>query len=121
MGLKDWLKKLERSARSDMGSFVLLDGSTYYHSPEKSYAALLVHCYDCLKAGNPQNWPEPPELLLRICEARDPGPALEEIMTPALEGVFPYSWEAIVTERKLVPVSVVVGRDVNGADIDLSE
>ena len=122
MGLRNWLRRLERGASEELESFTLLDGSTYHYDPHRGYQELYLFCADCLKAGNPDSWPEPPELLLRVCEARDPAAALEQVWTPAVGDLFPFDRHVLVNERRLEPRSVVAGRDVRDQEVeDLSE
>ena len=52
MGLRGWLKRLERGSREDMASFVLMDGSRCYYDPASP--ELFMHWYECLTAGNPE-------------------------------------------------------------------
>ena len=118
MGLRGWIKRLERDARGDLASLELLDGSRYYYAP---VGELYLFSYDCLEA-NPRDWPGPPEVLVKVCEARDPAEALEQIMSPAIFDIFPYSKEIIVTDRRLEPRSIVAGRDRQHQAVeDLSE
>ena len=101
MGLRGWLKRLERGTREDMASFVLMDGSRYYYDPASP--ELFMHWYDCLVAGNPERWPEPPELLRKLTEARDPAAAGAQLISNTGR-FFPYDPEVLATERRLVPV-----------------
>ena len=119
MGLRGWLKRLERATREDMASFVLMDGSRYYYDPASP--ELFMHWYECLTAGNPERWPEPPELLRKLTEARDPAAAGAQLISSA--GCFlPYDPEVLATERRLGPVSLVAGRDVHDQEVeDLSD
>ncbi|HZY57291.1 MAG TPA: hypothetical protein VFE09_05770, partial [Rubrobacteraceae bacterium] len=57
----------------------------------------------CLTADSPEDWPEPPEVYVKMCEARDPEAVLERL-TSAQIVEFPYDREALVSERRLVPV-----------------
>jgi hypothetical protein len=109
VGAKDRARRLEQAIRSELSSFELQDGRTYYAS--ESYAEVYLHCFRCLEAGNPDSWPAPPELLLKVCEARDPAAALEEVGSKAIDDIFPFDPEIIVTERRLEPRSIVAGRD----------
>jgi len=124
MALRNWLKKMERVARGDLPSFELLDGSRYYYAPS---GELYIFCYDSV-GKNPSDWPEPPEVLLKMCEARDPGAAFELIMggnssTDYLySDIFPFSQGILINERRLEPRSIVAGRDPYDREIDdLSE
>ena len=119
MGLRNWLKKLERDAGGEMESFQLRDGSFYYFPTD---AELYMFCYDCLEAGSAHNWPEPPERLRMVLEAQDPEAALEAIGGKTYDDLFPFDPEILVTERRLEPRSLVVGRDPHDQAIeDLSE
>jgi hypothetical protein len=42
MGLRSWVKRLERDASEDLEDFELLDGSTYYYDPLEQFAMSLV-------------------------------------------------------------------------------
>lgn len=119
MGLRGWLKRLERGAREDMASFALTDGSRYYYDPASS--ELFMHWYACLTAGNPDRWPEPPEVCRKLTQARDPATAGEQLMSSTGK-FFPYDPRVLATERRLEPVSLVAGRDVHDQDVeDLSD
>lgn len=120
MGLRGWLKRLEHAARDNLASFELLDGSHYYHDPVSP--ELFLHWCECIRAGNPDAWPEPPEAVRKVTEARDPGAALESIGGRATWDVLPYDLEALATERVIRPRSLVAGRDVYAQEVeDLSE
>jgi hypothetical protein len=119
VGLRNWAKRLERESRGDLDSFELLDGSRYYFP---AGGEVYMHCWRCFEAGYPDNWPEPPEVLSKVLEARDPSEALQSIWTPAVGDIFPYDREALVNERKLVPRSLVEGEDpYERSPADLSE
>jgi hypothetical protein len=118
MGLRGRLKRLERSARGELASFELLDGRLYYHNPQTF--ELFMHWMECVGAGNPDKWPEPPAVVRKVTEAKDPETALESISGGA-EWI-PYDLEALLTEREIRPRSLVAGRDVYDQDVeDLSE
>jgi hypothetical protein len=118
MGLRGRLKRLERAARGELESLELLDGRLYYHNPQSF--KLFMHWMECLKAGNPDKWPEPPEAVRKVTEAKDPEAALESISSGA--EWLPYDREALVTEREIRPRSLVAGRDVYDQEVeDLSE
>jgi len=120
VGLRGWLKRLERGARGDLESFELLDGSRYYHDPKDS--SLFLHWITCVRAGNPDKWPEPPESIRKVAEARDRRVALESIIGGGSFSVLPYDAEALVSERVIRPRSLVTGRDVYDQEVeDLSE
>jgi hypothetical protein len=70
VGLRRWLKRLERGSRENRASFALMDGSRYYYDP--ATWEVFLHWHECSTAGNPENWPEPPEVLRKLTEAKDP-------------------------------------------------
>jgi hypothetical protein len=120
MPLRGWIKRLEREARSDLASFVLMDGGRYYYDPISGECFL--HAMDCLcfeHGGEP--FLEPPETLLAITRARDRRAALEQVYGIGVLGIFPYEIEALVERGELVPRSVVVGREFGEPVEDLSE
>ena len=120
MGLRARLERLEHAARGTLVSFELLDGSRFYYNPQTF--DLFLHWYDCLIAGNPDKWPEPPEAVRKVTEAKDPQAALESIVGGSTWSIPPYDLEALVTERDIRPRSLVAGRDVYDQEVeDLSE
>ena len=108
MGLRNWVKKLEHTARGNLESFELLDGSRYYHNPQSP--KLFLHWSACLRAGNPEKWPEPPEAVRKVTQGKDPRAALKSIMGGGSWSVLPYDLEALVRERDIRPCSLVAGR-----------
>ncbi len=107
MGLRGWLKRLERGASEDLASFELLDGSTYYYDSLETYKELFLHAYD-VQVGNGE-WPEPPEVYRKMCEARDVAAVLERLQPedPERSLVNPanvYDTHVLVNERRLVPL-----------------
>jgi hypothetical protein len=119
VGLRGWLKRLERSSRENLASFALEDGSRYYY--DLAAPDVFLHWHECLIAGNPENWPESPEVLRKLTEAKDPAQAAEQLMSRTGD-LFPYDPEILITERRLEPVSLVAGRDVHDQEVeDLSE
>jgi len=118
MGLRGWLRKLERGASDELASFALLDGSRYIFDP--ATPELFMHYCDCIEEGNPENWPPAPEVLRKLTEARDPRAALEEVVGSC--AFFPYDRAVLVNERRLEPISLIAGRDVHDQEVpDLSE
>jgi hypothetical protein len=118
MGLRARLRRLEYAARGTLVSFELLDGSRFYYNPQT--LELFMHWMKCLKAGNPDTWPEPPEAVRKLTEAKDPEAALELISGGAFW--LPYDPEALLRERVIRPRSLVAGRDVYDQEVeDLSE
>jgi hypothetical protein len=110
MGLRARLERLEHAARGTLVSFELLDGSRFYYNPQTF--ELFSHWYDCLMAGSADKWPEPPEAVRKVTEAKDPEAALESIRGGGSWDVLPYDAEALTAERVIRPRSLVAGRDV---------
>jgi hypothetical protein len=118
VGLKDDLKRLKQASRDDLVSFELRDGSRYYYVQG---GELFMHWYECIGAGNPENWPEPPEVVRKLTEAKDPRAALAEVMGGG-DDYLTFEPEILINERRLEPRSLVADRDVHGQDVeDLSE
>jgi hypothetical protein len=116
--LRSWLKKVERRVRGSYASFELQSGQSYYYNPAST--ELFMHWTECLRAGNPDKWPEPPEAVRKVAEAKDPEAALESISGGA-EWI-PYDREALIRERVIRPRSLVASRDVYDQEVeDLSE
>ena len=110
MGLRNWLKRLERGAREDLESFELLDGSTYYYDRLETSKELFLHAYD-LQAGRGEKWAEPPEVYRKACEARDPAAVIEKLKPESPQGAFVdpaalYDTDALIRDRRLVPICV---------------
>jgi len=112
VGLKDWMRRVERAARGEIEGFELLDGSRYYFDSEEAYKALFLHWCDCLHAGSAHNWPEPPELLRKITDAKDPERALGALGVVNQGSSFlVYDLEILVSERRLEPRGLVTRYD----------
>ena len=114
MGLKDQLRRLKRDARSDLESFVLLDGSRYYYSVTEVHKQLFLHACD-LQLGRR---PEPPEVLTKLCEAGNPAAVLERFKPEHPEQAFMdlsacYDIDALVEGRRLVPFEVELPEDLS--------
>jgi hypothetical protein len=119
MGLRSWLRKLERVSREELASFELLDGSLYFYDP--ATPELFMHWYDCIGAGNPDSWPAPPEVVRKLTEAKDPRAALAEVMGDG-DDYLTYEPEILINERRLEPRSLIAGRDPYAQEVeDLSE
>jgi hypothetical protein len=121
MTLKGQLKRLEQSLRGTLASFVLEDGSRFYYDPTS--AERFLHSMDCLRAQGEgeTTFPEPPETVKAIARARDRGAALNQLYPVGSFGVFPYELEPLLERGKLVPRSLVAGRELGEALPDLSE
>ena len=117
MALRNWLRKLERDARGDLESFELLDGSSYYYDPLETYMELFMHACD-VQLGDSDKWPEPPEVYLRMCEARDPAAVLERFKPEEPEGAFVdvsyiFDTNVLVNERRLVLLTHAPVKDLS--------
>ena len=117
MGLRGWIKRLERGAREDLESFELLDGSTYYYDRLETHKELFLHAYD-LQLGDGDKWPEPPEVYRKMCEATDPAAVLEQLEPEDPQRAFVnmaelYDTEVLIHERRLVPLSVEPPTDLS--------
>ncbi len=120
MGFRDKMRRFEQAARGHLVSFELLDGSRYYHDPLDP--KLFLHWAECLTAGNLDKWPEPPEAVRKVTEAKDPKAALESIMGGGSWDIVPYDLEALAGERDIRPRSLIAGRGVYDQETeDLSE
>jgi hypothetical protein len=114
MGLKDQLRRLKRDARGDLESFALLDGSQYFYNATEVHKQLFVHACD-LQIGRR---PEPPDVLTKICEARNPAAVLERFKPEHPEQAFMdlaacYDTDAFVEDRRLVPFEVEPPEDLS--------
>jgi hypothetical protein len=109
MGLRSWMKRMERAAKGNMASFELLDGSRYYFDPLSW--DLFMHWCECIRAGSAHNWPQAPEVLRKVCEAKDVERALEEVLGEGTWGTFVYDPEVLINERRLEPRGLVTSRD----------
>jgi hypothetical protein len=120
MGLRDQLRNLRRELRGNLDSFVLEDGSRYYHDPQS--LELIAHIFDCLHAqaeGVP--FPEPPEILKAVSRAKHREAALHQVVGGG-DLLFPYEVEPLIERGEIVPRSLVEGRELGDGPIpDLSE
>jgi hypothetical protein len=117
VGLRRWIKRLERDASEDLESFELLDGSTCYYNRLETYKVLFLHACD-LQLGDTDKWPEPLEVYRKMCEARDPAAVLERLKPEDPERAFVnlaelYDTDALVHERRLVPLTHAPAEDLS--------
>jgi hypothetical protein len=110
MGLRDKLRRLARAAEGELESFELLDGSRFYYDRLEVFKEVFMHGMECLGAERPEDRPEPPEVLQKICQARDVRVALRQV-AGEVERVeapnfiqLPYDLDALLNERRLVPL-----------------
>ena len=103
--IRGWVKRLEHAARQDLAGFELLDGSRYYFDPTSP--ELCMHWYECGKAGSAHNWPEPPEVMRKLTEAKDVEQAVELVRGEGSWDFFVYDIEVLISERTLEPRGIV--------------
>jgi hypothetical protein len=99
---------MEKAARGNLESFELLDGSRYYFDPQSF--SLFMHMCDCLHAGSAHDWPEPPEVVYKLTEAKDVETAIE-LLRAGGSNFLVYDIEVLINERRLVPRGLVTYRD----------
>jgi hypothetical protein len=106
---RGWVKRLEHAAREDLASFELLDGSRYYFDPASP--ELFMHWYECGKAGSAHYWPDPPEVLRKLIEAKDVERAVELVRGEGSWDFFVYDIEVLISKRTLEPRGLVCRYD----------
>jgi hypothetical protein len=106
MGLREKVKRLEQAARGHLDRFELRDGNTYYYDYLETTKELFLHSLKCLGADSLENWPAPPEIYVKLLEAKDPAAVLGSLDPPggAAFAEVPYDRDALISERRLVPV-----------------
>jgi hypothetical protein len=117
MGLRNLIRRLERSALEDLDSFKLRDGSIYYYDRLETHREMFLHAYD-VQLGDAAKWPEPPEVYHKICEAKDPAAILERFKPENPQSAFVdptalFDTDAFVNERRLVPISYEPPEDLS--------
>jgi hypothetical protein len=120
MALRDSLRRLKRELRGNLDSFVLEDGSRFYYDPMGT--ELVLHIFDCLHAqADGEPFPEPPEVVKAIARAKHREAALHQVAGGG-DLLFPYEVEALIEHGRIVPRSLVHGRELGDGPIpDLSE
>jgi hypothetical protein len=103
--IRGWVKRLERASREDFASFELLDGSRYYFDPAS--AELFLHWYECIRSGSAHHWPQAPEVLRKLTEAKDVERATELVRGEGSWDFLVYDIEVLVAERTLEPRGLV--------------
>jgi hypothetical protein len=103
--MRRWIKRLEHAARGALASFELLDGSRYYFDPASP--ELFMHWYECGKAGSAHNWPEPPEVMRKLAQAKDVERAIELVRGEGSWDFLVYDIEVLISERTLEPRGLV--------------
>jgi hypothetical protein len=117
MTLRRQLKRIEQSLRGTLESFVLEDGSRYYYDRLETHKELFLYACD-VQLGRGDKWLEPPEVYRKICEARDPATVLERFKPENPQSAFVdpaalFDTDALVNERRLVPVSYEPPEDLS--------
>jgi len=97
------IRRLQSGLRGNLESFELQDGSRYYYDPMEAHEQLFL-CALGLQLGQVR---ELPEILEKLCRAKDPAAVLERL-EPESPGAFVnvgemYDRDALVSERRLVP------------------
>jgi hypothetical protein len=103
--MRRWIKRLEHAARGELASFELLDGSLYYFDPASP--ELFMHWYECGKAGSAHHWPEPPEVMRKLAQAKDVERAIELVRGEGSWDFLVYDIEVLISERTLEPRGLV--------------
>ena len=106
MGLRQWIKRLERSATGELESFELRDGSRHYY--DSAGGELFLHAMRCLRASfatEGKAYPDPPETIQALTRVavRDRAQALEQ----SAGDTFPYDRQAFIERGELVERSMV--------------
>jgi hypothetical protein len=99
--MRRWIKRLEHAARGNLASFELLDGSRYYFDPASP--ELFMHWYECGKAGSAHHWPQAPEVLRKLTEAKDVERAIELVRGEGSWDFLVYDIEVLMSDRSLEP------------------
>jgi hypothetical protein len=98
------MRVLERMAQEHVRSFELADGTRYYFDPTSW--DLFMHWTECARAGNARNWPEPPEVVRKLTEAKDVAQAIEKVRGEGWNCLV-YGEETLMRERRLKPRPLV--------------
>jgi hypothetical protein len=104
VGLREQLRRLKGELYGELDSFELLDGNRYYYDPA-SFEVFLFYC-ECLKT-NAHNWPEPPEVVRKLTEAKAVEEAVIQVFGRGPFSFLVYDPEILVRERRLAPRSLV--------------
>jgi hypothetical protein len=106
MGLREKVKRLEQAARGHLDRFELRDGNTYYYVYLETNKEMFLHSVKCLGADSLEDWPAPPEIYVKLLEAKDPAAVLASLDPPGGPqfASLPYDREALICQRCLVPL-----------------
>jgi hypothetical protein len=109
MGLRERLRSLRRAATSTgLESYALLDGSRFYFDPTSP--ELYLFWLECVKTSA-DRWPDPPEVLRKLCEAKDVEQAIELVRGEGSWDFIVYDIEVLISERRLEPRPLVSSYD----------
>ena len=112
------LRRLEAALRGHLASFELEDGSRFCWDRESG--ELFLHLCECLRNHDKPERPVPPELLKALTRAKDRRAAYMEVFG-TYRDMLPYDEQALVERGEIVPISLVVGRELGEPLPDLSE
>ncbi len=112
------LRRLQAKLRGQFDYFELEGGGKHWYDPQAVGAELFLHGCACLRAGAPENRPEPPEIVRALARAKDRRAAFDAL---APNPLWPYELEPFFERGELVHRSMIAGRDVDGAPLNLSE
>ncbi len=102
MGLKGKLAALKKSMHGELDFFDLADGSRYYFDPNEKFFITFKFFTDCLHAEHKrETYPEPPELIKKVADAKDRCEALSRVMGETSH--LPLDAEALIVRGELVP------------------
>jgi len=118
MGPRDKLRRLEAAVRGHLASFELEDGAHFYY--ERQSGELFLHICDCLRNHQEAERPERPEIVKALARAKDRRAAYSEVFGTYWD-MLPYDEQALVERGEIVPISLVVGRELGEPLPDLSE
>ena len=92
--IRGWVKRLERAIRGSPPAELRM--AHYYFD-----TVLTPLSPRGVTTGSAHNWPPAPEIMHKVCEARDPEVALAQVMESAAFSSLVYDPEVIITERRL--------------------
>jgi hypothetical protein len=121
MALRDWLKRIENNASSELSSFALRDGTRHYWNP--AAGEVFMHTFDCLATqlcGEDQ-YPDPPETVVAITRAKNRARAVQLVYGDSRLCLMPYSRDDLIERGVLTPQSMVEGKEIGEPPEDLSE
>jgi hypothetical protein len=126
MGLKEQIKRLRRAMENNVESFELADGSRFYFDPQSPELFLYTcACGDAQGEGK-TTFPEPPAVIKAIARAKDRAAAYHQVFERDRAGsfvseTFPFEYEALIEEGKLIPRSLMAGKELGEPLPDLFE